>query len=154
MNKITEQLWIGDLADADSDKCAANGITAILSCIMPDEHYFVYNPAGLPNYRIHINDAEPYPEMWLSVALRQLKEWIAEGKVVLVHCGMGISRSASTCIAYLMQAEGLTWDEALDRVKAARPIIMPHIELKKAILQYFQIYPYDGSYDAGPQETR
>ncbi|GFR50818.1 hypothetical protein Agub_g13093 [Astrephomene gubernaculifera] len=58
--------------------------------------------------------------------LRFIDEAIAKGGVVLVHCMMGISRSASTCIAYLMWKERLSFVQAAGRVYAARPFISPN----------------------------
>lgn len=45
---------------------------------------------------------------------------------VLVHCTMGMSRSPSVVIAWLMSSRGLTFDEAYARVKKARPVICPN----------------------------
>ncbi|PNW78495.1 hypothetical protein CHLRE_09g395100v5 [Chlamydomonas reinhardtii] len=50
----------------------------------------------------------------------------AKGGVVLVHCMMGISRSASTVIAYLMWKEHIGFVAAAERVYAARPFISPN----------------------------
>ncbi|GLI65283.1 hypothetical protein VaNZ11_008775 [Volvox africanus] len=51
---------------------------------------------------------------------------IAKGGVVLVHCMMGISRSASTCIAFLMWKHRLSFVQAAEQVYAARPFISPN----------------------------
>ena len=45
---------------------------------------------------------------------------------MLVHCMMGISRSASTVIAYLMWKERIGFVAAAQRVYAARPFISPN----------------------------
>ncbi|GLC36185.1 hypothetical protein PLESTB_001371000 [Pleodorina starrii] len=50
----------------------------------------------------------------------------SRGGVVLVHCMMGISRSASTCIAYLMWKKRLSFTQAAEQVYAARPFISPN----------------------------
>ncbi|KAF2738935.1 phosphatases II [Polyplosphaeria fusca] len=56
-----------------------------------------------------------------------------EGKVetareprVLVHCFQGVSRSGSVVVALLMRRLGLSFDEALERARESRPIIMPN----------------------------
>lgn len=45
---------------------------------------------------------------------------------VLVHCKMGISRSASVVIAYAMKAFNMSLDEALNLVKKKRTCIKPN----------------------------
>lgn len=42
--------------------------------------------------------------------------------IVLIHCIMGISRSATIAIAYLMIKKGLRAKEAVEKVKKARDI--------------------------------
>ena len=45
---------------------------------------------------------------------------------VLVHCGFGVSRSASLVIMFLMKQWNVSYDEAYDYVKACREIIEPN----------------------------
>jgi dual specificity phosphatase 12 len=42
---------------------------------------------------------------------------------VLVHCQAGMSRSATIVAAYLMKTLKLSVDEALDMIRAVRPVI-------------------------------
>lgn len=50
-----------------------------------------------------------------------------DGGRVLVHCNAGVSRSAAVVIGYLMAVErGLTYDGALDRLRAKRPCCRPN----------------------------
>lgn len=45
---------------------------------------------------------------------------------VLVHCAMGVSRSASMVAAYLILDQGLTYGDAIKTIKSARPIVQPN----------------------------
>lgn len=49
-----------------------------------------------------------------------------KGAIVIVHCIMGISRSSSMIIAYLMSSYKLRYQEALKKVKAVRSIVKPN----------------------------
>jgi len=55
---------------------------------------------------------------------------------VFVHCQHGVSRSATIVIAYTMWRHGLSYDEALDAVRNARPTINPNIGFACALLQW------------------
>ncbi len=51
---------------------------------------------------------------------------LTEGKNVCVHCQVGVSRSVTLVLAYLMKYESLSLKEAADRVKSYRPFICPN----------------------------
>mmetsp|Transcript_17385 Transcript_17385/g.29108 ORF Transcript_17385/g.29108 Transcript_17385/m.29108 type:complete len:656 (+) Transcript_17385:115-2082(+) len=55
---------------------------------------------------------------------------------VYVHCHLGISRSASMVIAYLMFTLQLTYSEARALVKRARPFICPNDGFVKQLLKF------------------
>lgn len=65
-----------------------------------------------------------------------------EGSKVLVHCKMGISRSASVVIAYAMKAYNWNFDKALKHVKAKRNCIKPNTNFLN------QLETYQGILDA------
>lgn len=65
-----------------------------------------------------------------------------EGSKVLVHCKMGISRSASVVIAYAMKANNWDFDQAIKHVKAKRNCIKPN----KSFVS--QLETYQGILDA------
>lgn len=64
------------------------------------------------------------------------------GSKVLVHCKMGVSRSASVVIAYAMKAHDLNFAQALKHVKKKRSCIKPN----KSFLS--QLETYQGMLDA------
>ena len=51
----------------------------------------------------------------------------------LVHCQMGCSRSVAICVAFIMWREGVTYDEAFQRVKESRSIARPNIGFVKTL---------------------
>lgn len=65
-----------------------------------------------------------------------------EGSKVLVHCKMGISRSASVVIAYAMKAYNWDFDQAIKHVKEKRSCIKPN----KSFVS--QLETYQGILDA------
>lgn len=65
-----------------------------------------------------------------------------EGSKVLVHCKMGISRSASVVIAYAMKAFNWNFEKALKHVRAKRSCIKPNNNFLN------QLETYQGILDA------
>ena len=55
---------------------------------------------------------------------------------VLVHCGFGVSRSASLVIMFLMKQWNVSYDEAYDYVKVCREIIEPNEGFKEQLVKF------------------
>jgi protein-tyrosine phosphatase len=70
------------------------------------------------------SDQEPSLSQFFDLTTNRIKEALATGKKVLVHCGAGISRSPTIVAAYLCST-GLTVDEAINKIKVKRPKINP-----------------------------
>lgn len=112
MNKIIDQLWLGDMVGAyNKFLLKRNGITHILTVaqgIMPKFptmfHYKLINILDMPSANL---------KQHFQACIKFIKDAIAEGGTVYVHCYAGVSRSASIVIAYLMQEHGLTYLDAL-----------------------------------------
>jgi hypothetical protein len=68
-----------------------------------------------------------------DAAAAQIHQWLSEGKRVLVHCHAGVSRSATAAVWYLVRYEGLTWEEAFNKVRAARPGVFPNPRFEIAL---------------------
>ncbi|KAL8690627.1 MAG: hypothetical protein Q9218_003961, partial [Villophora microphyllina] len=56
----------------------------------------------------------------------RIESELQSGRKVLVHCAMGISRSATIVCAYIMQRYGLSRSEAKEMVKAKRSVVGPN----------------------------
>ena len=55
---------------------------------------------------------------------------------VLVHCAMGMSRSATMCIIYLMRKFRIDWKLAFDIIKMRRNVIDPNEGFVSKIIEY------------------
>eukprot|EP00047_Mylnosiga_fluctuans_P014711 m.40631 g.40631 ORF g.40631 m.40631 type:complete len:922 (+) comp5624_c0_seq1:186-2951(+) len=67
---------------------------------------------------------------------RFIREARRAGSSVLVHCKMGVSRSASTVIAYAMKQYSWTLEVAYAYVKKRRSIIKPNEGFKQQLIVY------------------
>ena len=86
---------------------------------------------------VPIADAEPAPDLaWLDDQVAFIEEHRRAGRVVFVHCRNGVSRSGMVVVAHLMARHGWTRDEALEKVRAKRPIVRPHQAFMRRLLEW------------------
>lgn len=87
--------------------------------------------------RVDVND-EPSASLlpWMDAVAERIENELSTGKSVYVHCQMGISRSSSLVIAYLMKYQGMTRDQAYIHTKELRPKIEPNIGFWKQLTEY------------------
>ncbi|XP_010864145.1 dual specificity protein phosphatase 19 [Esox lucius] len=80
------------------------------------------------------------PETNITSYIQECSQFIDQAKtesgVVLVHCNAGVSRAASVVIGYLMNREGLGFDDAFTLVKKARPSIHPNPGFHEQLKNY------------------
>jgi atypical dual specificity phosphatase len=75
---------------------------------------------GLTEVHLPVRDfTAPSPEV-LARGVAAIERALAEGQVVAVHCGGGLGRTGTLLACYLVH-QGLAPDEAIRRVRAARP---------------------------------
>jgi len=72
----------------------------------------------------------------LQEALKFIDEAKSSSSKVLVHCAMGISRSSSVVIAYIMRERGFTFEQAKAFVKSQRSCIQPNPGFSKQLLDF------------------
>ncbi|ELP92469.1 dual specificity protein phosphatase, putative [Entamoeba invadens IP1] len=58
---------------------------------------------------------------------------------VLVHCLAGVSRSATICVAYIMNTKSMSRDEAIQYVRTRRPVIQPNSGFMAQLAEYQRI---------------
>ncbi|XP_051765779.1 dual specificity protein phosphatase 26 isoform X6 [Ctenopharyngodon idella] len=125
-DEVWPRLYIGDQEIASNRKELIKlGITHILNCAQSKwrggaEHY-----AGM-NITYHGIEAHDSPSFDMSVNFYPASEFIhralSTGGTVLVHCAVGVSRSATLVLAYLMIRQNMTLVEAIKTVKDHRGV--------------------------------
>jgi protein-tyrosine phosphatase len=135
--RVISRLYIGPLQSArDYEWQKRKGITHVLTVTdaMP---WKTKRPSHLTDHMIvPISDTGPLGRH-LDRMLRFMYEGRSQGKV-LVHCTMGINRSASAVISFLMHKRGLSYKSALETVRHARPWVSPTREMRGEVRRYFE----------------
>ena len=107
-------------------RLAARGVTAVVN--MRTE--FDDGRAGIaPSRYMHLPTEDDTPPTLadLGAGVSFIREEIARGGGVYVHCGAGVGRAPAMAAAYLVST-GLTTTEAWMRIRAVRPFIRPRPE--------------------------
>ncbi|WP_439631880.1 dual specificity protein phosphatase family protein [Gemmata sp.] len=76
-----------------------------------------------------IEDGIPAPVAFLRRAALELAHFQRRNLWTLVHCQQGQSRSATLVALYWMGRDGVSWDDAVARMRAVRPQVQPHPKL-------------------------
>ncbi|MFP4321612.1 MAG: dual specificity protein phosphatase family protein [Anaerolineales bacterium] len=131
----------GRSALRDLDSVRAYGIQGVLRL---DHH--VPTPGIPPNWpddmaTLHLpfDDGEPIPPQIIPRATAFIHEHVAAERGVLVHCQMGISRSTAMVMAYLIEYEALTLEDAYRLIYARRHVVYPHADLLYSLVLYYAL---------------
>ena len=91
---------------------------------------------------VPISDGELVSEETLDTVTAFIKARMDAGERVLVHCYMGISRSVTMVMAYLIAYENMSLAEAFGTVREGRANAYPHEALLVSLIDHYNL-PYD-----------
>lgn len=132
MNQIRSWLYIGKYRDTcDLAYLRSRNIGAMLQLAE-----LVEQPNITALY-LPVEDGEPIPTHLLAQGIEFIRSQKALGKIVLVACGAGISRSSSFALAALKEEENLGLMEALREVAIKHRDTQPHPELWNSLCGYY-----------------
>ncbi|CAG9575365.1 unnamed protein product [Danaus chrysippus] len=125
---IDDGLYLGNLACARDHKTLEQlGVTHILTVDLVPLPRSILDQTSLIIKYIKLADV---PKEDLITHLPEcndfIKDSIANGGKVLVHCYFGVSRSAAVVIGYIMEKYGLCYEDAFVLVKSKRRFIGPN----------------------------
>ena len=126
MSKITDYLFIGNEIDCFSkDNLNKNGVTHIINTTVDIPNHFTDDFKYL---RISVKDnfTENIYDHFMEV-ITFIKKAINEKGIVMIHCHGGISRSVSFAIAFIMNENKVSYNDAFDMVVKGRPIAKPNV---------------------------
>ena len=125
-SQIFNWLYLGSYRNACDVKDLQNlKINYILNCAIECENKNL--PSDINVFHAKIND---YPYFQISSYFDKTNSFINKAKLsggnILIHCQLGISRSTTCLIAYMIKHLGYTTLSALQHIKRKRPQVMPN----------------------------
>ena len=124
--EITPQLWLGGAPtyERDFDAILKLRITAVVDMRAErtsEPAWFEEHGVALRQYRVP-DVTVPAAEV-LDDAVPWIEDRVAEDRTVLIHCAKGRGRSATVLAAYLMDADGMSFDEVEDLLTTKRRLV-------------------------------
>ncbi|XP_018939109.2 dual specificity protein phosphatase 26-like isoform X2 [Cyprinus carpio] len=103
----------------------------------------IYDGMGITYMGIDAHDSPTYD---MSANFNKAAEFIhtalKRGGKILVHCHVGVSRSATIVLAYLMLKQNMTLVEAIQKVKEGRGVFPNRGFLRQLIDLHIKLYGY------------
>ncbi|NXX75165.1 SSH1 phosphatase, partial [Urocolius indicus] len=141
---IFDHLYLGSEWNASNlEELQGSGIDYILNVTREIDNFF---PGLFAYHNIRVYDEETTDLLahW-NEAYHFINKAKKNRSKCLVHCKMGVSRSASTVIAYAMKEFGWSLEKAYGYVKQKRSIARPNAGFMRQLLEY------EGILDASKQ---
>ncbi|XP_017712606.1 PREDICTED: protein phosphatase Slingshot homolog 3 isoform X6 [Rhinopithecus bieti] len=134
-SRIFPHLYLGsEWNAANLEELQRNRVTHILNMAREIDNFY---PERFTYHNVRLWDEESAQLLphWKETH-RFIEAARAQGTRVLVHCKMGVSRSAATVLAYAMKQYECSLEQALHHVQELRPIARPN----PGFLRQLQIY--------------
>ena len=130
--QITDKIYLGNEDTArDKEILSKLNISNILICAEGCEPFF---PNEFKYKILYIDDAiDENILSWLKEAFEFIDSSINN---IYIHCAMGISRSPTIVISYLMYKKKMKYEEAYDFVKEKRKVISPNSGFQEQLKKF------------------
>ncbi|KAK2586908.1 hypothetical protein KPH14_009841 [Odynerus spinipes] len=139
--EIFDHVYLGSEWNASNlEELQKNGVRHILNVTREIDNFFPGMFTYL-NVRVYDDEKTDLLKHW-DDTFKYITKAKKEGSKVLVHCKMGVSRSASVVIAYAMKAYNWDFSQAWKHVKEKRNCIKPNNSF------LLQLETYQGILDA------
>ena len=116
-SKIEDGLFLGGFVETPPE-----GVKAVLNVCEAKNNYKADFSRFAP-----IRNSAPAPSLdWLRDQVAFVDDHRRADRPVYVHCAVGMSRSGMVVVAYLMQRDGPSRDDALKTVQRQREMVKPN----------------------------
>ncbi|XP_067269307.1 dual specificity protein phosphatase 26-like [Pseudorasbora parva] len=142
-DEVWPNLFIGNMDIAENcEELRRRRFTHVLNCAHSSRGGGkIYDGMGITYMGIDAQDSLTYD---MSIHFNNGAEFIhaalEEGGKILVHCHVGVSRSATIVLAYLMLKQNMTLVEAIKKVKEGRGVYPNQGFLRQLINLQIQLY--------------
>ncbi|XP_015277556.1 PREDICTED: protein phosphatase Slingshot homolog 2 isoform X2 [Gekko japonicus] len=133
--QIFDHVFLGSEWNASNLEDLQNrGVRYILNVTREIDNFF---PGIFEYHNIRVYDEEATDLLaYWNDTYKFISKAKKNGSKCLVHCKMGVSRSASTVIAYAMKEYGWNLDRAYDYVKERRTVTKPNPSFMRQLEEY------------------
>ena len=137
--QILKFLYLGNYKhSSDNKELKKLKINYILNCAIECHNYNL--PKNVKELHLKVIDIDTFEILYyFDIANEFINKCKLMGGICLVHCKLGVSRSTTFVIAYLMKYANLTTDEAFEFVKNKRSSIKPNDGFMRQLRMYEQI---------------
>lgn len=133
---VPDFLYLGDRIHSSTRKILDDlDITCILNMAEELENTF---EGELEYCKLGVGDTlndNIYPT--LKTAVEFIQKAKKHCRKVLVHCNMGVSRSTTAVLAYLISENRIDFEQAFHFVKQQRPIVHPNESFKHQLIHFY-----------------
>ena len=136
MNYIIDNIYLGgNDAASDENYLKQYNITTVINCA--EEIVSVYKDIKFLELNLYDSFNQPlFPKF--EVAYKFIKKNSKNN--ILIHCALGVSRSASLVAFYLMKEKGWDYDTCYNYMKERRPIVNPNSNFVGQLREYYDKY--------------
>jgi hypothetical protein len=134
---LANKLYLGSIDDAmNVDWLKSCGITKVLTVAVDSDKFSLKDILATAEIDHVVFELYDENDQDLSVVFPKLFEIIDSTPTILVHCMMGISRSATVVLAYLMHSRNMTLEGATRLVLSKRNGIFPNDGFIMQLIMY------------------
>ena len=117
----------------DVDTLARMGVREVLN-LVEDQEYppgqrqqvaEALERAGITETRLQLTDFGRLPADQLEPAVRQVVDWMQDGRLAYVHCRAGWQRSAAVAMGAVAISDGVPLEDAIAQVQRRKPSADP-----------------------------